>query len=89
MTENLDDFAFLTELIRQIDAGPSRDVNGQDVATSLGHPDADVESNVRRLKNRGLIDWAPGPKRLADGWSTTALAVTADGYRHDGTGLTR
>ena len=24
-----------------------------------------------------------------DGWSTTALAVTPDGYRHDSTGLTR
>lgn len=89
MTHDLDDFAFLTELIRQIDAAPDSDVNGRDVATSLGKPEADVEPNVRRLKNRGLIDWAPGPKRLGDGWSTTALAVTPDGYRHDGTGLTR
>jgi predicted transcriptional regulator len=89
MTHDLDDFAFLTELIRQIDAAPDSDVNGRDVAASLGNPDADIEPNVRRLKNRGLIDWAPGPKRLGDGWSTTALAVTQDGYRHDGTGLTR
>ena len=89
MTQQIDDFAFLTELIRQIDAAPSGDVSGRDVATSLGHPDADVEPNVRRLKSRGLIDWAPGPKRLGDGGSTTALAVTPDGYRHDSTGLTR
>lgn len=58
MTHDLDDFASLTELIRQIDAAPDSDVNGRDVATSLGKPEADVEHNVRRLKNRGIIDWA-------------------------------
>lgn len=64
-------------------------VSGKDVAAALGYADVDVEPNVRRLMNRGLITWAPGPRRLGDGWTTSDLAVTPEGYRHDGTGLTR
>lgn len=82
----LDDFCFLTELIRQIDDDPAGHHNARGVAAALGNPSADTEPNVRCLKNRGLIDWAPGPKRLADGWNAD-LAVTPEGYRFDGTGL--
>ena len=84
-----DDYQFLVELIRLIDADPAAGVDGRAVAGSLGCPDAEVEPVIRRLKNRGLIDWAPGPRRLGDGWSTTPLAVTPDGYRFDDAGFNR
>lgn len=89
MSDTLDDFSFLTELIRLTDADPAGKVNAEDVAASLQCGNADTEPNVRRLKSRGLIDWAPGPRRGGEGWTNTPLAVLPEGYRHDGTGMTR
>lgn len=86
---NLDDFDFLTELIRLTDAKPGNRVSGDDVARSLGHPETDPEPNVVRLRNRGLIKMAPGPTRLGDDLTSCGLLVTPDGYRFDGTGLSR
>lgn len=77
---DLDDLTFLAELIRQRDTNPSNDTSGVDIATALGHPDADTEPIVRRLMARGYVDKSARPGRLSDGVADWDLIVTPTGY---------
>jgi hypothetical protein len=80
MTE-LDDLTFLAELIRQRDtADLSAPVNGQSVATALGHPDVDTEAMVRRLIARGYIEKSTRTGGLGDTAHHWDLNVTPAGY---------
>lgn len=87
---HVDDHTFLRELIRLTDARPTEFVTGRDVADALSVAKRDLEPNIMRLRNRGLIERVPGvPQRMGDNRTSWPLRPTLAGYRHDDTGLNR
>ena len=75
------DHDFIRALVKLTDQAPNGRITGLDVAALITLPAAEVESTVQRLKNRGYLNFAPGPRLLADGWTSTSLRATAEGYR--------
>lgn len=72
---------FIRALVHLTDQSPNTRVAGSDIAAAIDMPADEVEPTVQRLKARGYLDFAPGPRRMSDGWSSTSLSVTPEGYR--------